>query len=152
MLKKLLFIYHSQSGTTRSVIAAAAEAVNEAADVELRVLRAQEASSSDLLWCDGVLLATPENFGRMSGGLKDFFDRSFYPLESDQINRPYTLLVCAGNDGSQAVQEVQRIVKGYPLKPVAEPVIIRGEAGEDALQRARELALALAAGLAMGIF
>ncbi len=47
---------------------------------------------------------------------------------------------------------VERIVKGYPLRKVAEPVLSVGELGEHSLERCAELGLSLAAGTAMGIF
>ena len=79
-MKHLLLIWHSQSGRTRSLAEAAAEGIRAlAGEVELRMLRAAEAGLDDLLWAHGLLLATPENFGYMSGALKDFMDRTYYP-------------------------------------------------------------------------
>ena len=95
---------------------------------------------------------TPENFGYMSGALKDFFDRTFYPAEPYQLNLPYALFVGAGNDGSGAIREVERIALGYPLRKVAEPVVAVGALGEQQLQACEELGAAMAAGLALGIF
>ena len=88
----------------------------------------------------------------MSGALKDFFDRTYYPAEPHQINLPYGVFISAGNDGSGAVREIERIVKGYPLRRVAEPLIAKSEVSEQHLQRCRELGLSMAAGLVMGIF
>ena len=149
--KKLLIIYHSQSGNTRTLAKAV---VNGASTekVELRILRAFEACTDDLLWCDGVIFGTAEYLGAMSGGLKDFFDRTFYPAEPHQLNLPYAVFISAGNDGSGALTQLQRIVKGYPLRCVAEPIIVRGEITEEAINHCLELGAALAAGLSLGIF
>ena len=49
--------------------------------IDVQVLTAANAQPEDLLSADGLILGTPENFGYMSGALKDFFDRSFYEVE-----------------------------------------------------------------------
>ncbi len=121
-------------------------------NVDVRLLRAAAAGADDLLWAHGLLLGTPENFGYMSGALKDFFDRTFYPVEGRIQPLPYALFVSAGNDGSGAVRAVRRIANGYPLKEVQEPIVARGEPTREILDRCRELGLALAAGLEAGVF
>ena len=45
--------------------------------VEVVVRPALEATADDVLAADGYLLATPANFGYMSGALKHFFDSTF---------------------------------------------------------------------------
>ncbi len=150
--KHLLIIYHTQSGATRRLAKAVHAGATTEAEVETRVLLAMEASLVDLLWCDGVIFGTPENLGYMSGALKDFFDRTFYPAQPHQLNLPYALFVSAGNDGSGAIRQLQRIVKGYPLRQVAEPLIIKGEPGPEGLASCTTLGATLAAGLALGVF
>lgn len=151
-MKHLMIIYHSQGNKT----AAMAEAVTAGAHceeaVETRVKSAFDADLDDLLWADGLIFGTPENFGYMSGALKDFFDRTFYPAEPYQLNLPYALFVGAGNDGSGAVREVDRIALGYPLRKIAEPVVAVGELDDNDRQACHELGHSFAAGLAMGIF
>ena len=120
--------------------------------VEVRALRALEAGLDDLLWAEALLLGTPENFGYMSGALKDFFDRTFYPAQGRVQALPYALFVKAGNDGTGAVTSVERIARGYPLRRVAEPLVVRGELSDADLARCEELGQTLAAGLALGIY
>ena len=59
-------------------------------------LRAAEAGAADLAWCDALLLATPENFGFMSGAMKEFLDRTFYAASAQQLNRAFALIISAG--------------------------------------------------------
>lgn len=151
-MKRLLVVYHSQSGSTERLAHAAVAGAREEAEVEVRWLRAAEAGAADLAWCDALLLATPENFGFVSGGLKEFLDRTFYAASARQLNRAVALIVSAGNDGSGAVRQLARILQGYPLREVAEPLIVRGEPGAADLERAADAGRALAAGLALGIF
>ncbi|WP_343067338.1 flavodoxin family protein [Litorivivens lipolytica] len=152
MLKALLIVYHTQSGSSQALAEAAASgaAAEEGVTVELK--RAMEADANDLRACDGVLFVTPENFGYLSGGMKDFFDRTYYPCDPGSLARPYMLIVSCGNDGSGAVRQLERIVKGYPLKAAAEPLIVRGEPSAEHLEAASDLGLSFAAGLGMGIF
>ncbi|MFT5482226.1 MAG: multimeric flavodoxin WrbA [Halieaceae bacterium] len=150
-MKQVLVLYHSQSGSTEQLAAAAAAGAS-VQEVSVRVRRAMAADLADLVWSDGIIFATPENFGALSGGMKDFFDRTYYPAQELQLNRAYGLIVSAGNDGSGAVRQLQRIVVGYPLRAIAEPLVIRGRATDADLARANELGQTLAAGLAMGIF
>jgi len=151
-MKHLLVVYHSQSGNTAKLAEAVLRGARQETETETRLLRAFDAGLEDLLWCDGLLLGTPENFGYMSGALKDFFDRTYYPAEPYELNRPYALFISAGNDGTSAVREIDRIMRGYPMKPVATPLIARGQVTEAHLEAAEELGLTLASGLAYGIF
>jgi multimeric flavodoxin WrbA len=100
----------------------------------------------------------------MAGRMKDFFDRTYYPA-LDRINgRPYAIMVCAGSDGQGAVRQITRIVTGWRLRSVAEPIIVCTHAQSPEaihapkripaadLARCRDLGAAFAAGLAAGIF
>ena len=115
-------------------------------------MRALEAGLDDLLAADAVIFGTPENFGFMSGGLKDFFDRTFYPAQGRVDRLPYAIFVVAGNDGTGAVTSIQRIARGYPMREVADPVVVRGEPTQHDVLRCEDLGQALAAGFALGIF
>jgi multimeric flavodoxin WrbA len=119
---------------------------------ELRERPALQATVDDLLWAQGILLATPEHFGYMSGALKHFFDRTFYPAEGRTEGRPYGLMVSAGNDGTGTVAAVERIVTGYRWRAVAPPVVVVGEPDAAALARCEELGATLVAGLEAGVF
>ena len=152
--KHLLIVYHTQTGHTRALAEAAhAGATDELIDdVETRLVTAKEAGANDLLWANGLLLGTPENFGYMSGGMKDFLDRTFYAVEGKIQPLPYAIFISAGNDGRGALRAIRRIAGGYPFQEVQEPIIARGEVRDADLEACRELGMTLAAGLEAGIF
>ena len=120
--------------------------------VEVRVKSALEAKADDLLWCDGFLLGTPENFGYMSGAMKYFLDQAYYPCEGKINGKPYALFVRAGNDGSGAISSMRRILSGLAVREIQEPVLIAGEFNSARLAECEELGLTLAAGLEAGVF
>jgi len=151
-MKKLLIIYHSQSNHTEQLAQAVLRGAQRESDAETRMVKAFDADLEDLLWSDGVLFGTPENFGYMAGALKDFFDRTFYPAQTHALNLPYALFVGAGNDGSGAVRAIDRILIGYPMRKVAEPVISKGELTPAVISQCEELGETLATGLAFGIY
>lgn len=151
-MTSLLIAYHSQSGASAQLARAAWGGARAEPDVRVEVRRAWDAGVTDLQRARGVLLVAAENSGALSGGMKDFLDRTFYPAIARGLVLPYALLVSAGNDGRGAVRQVERIMSGYPFPPAAEPVILRGEVTAAHLQAARELGAAFAAGLVMGIF
>jgi len=151
---KLLIVYHSQSGTTSTMVdAVIAGACDPVVDgVEVRVREALDGTPDDLLWCDGVILGTPENFGYMSGGLKLFLDRVFYEVVDRIDGKPYALFVRAGNDGTGAITSVRRILSGLNLREVQPPLLFAGEFDATRLEECRELGLTMAAGLEAGVF
>jgi multimeric flavodoxin WrbA len=151
-MKHLLIVYHSQSGSNARLAQAVLRGALQESDIEVRLRRAAEADTQDLLWADGVLFGSAENFGYLSGGLTDFLARTFYPAQLQPRSWVYGMFVATGNDGRSAVRQLQRIVSGYPMREVAEPIIVRGEVTEAGLARCEELGLTLAAGLALGIF
>ena len=153
-MKHLLIIYGGHTGgRTAMLLEAVCAGVSEAGEaLELRVRPALEAGIEDLKWAEALLIGTPEHFGYMSGAVKDFMDRTFYPAEGRVDALPYAVFVSAGNDGSGAVSSIDRIALGYRWKRVSEPLIVRGEPTVADLQRCRELGATRAAGLALGVF
>jgi NAD(P)H-dependent FMN reductase len=153
MKKHLLAVYASQTGRTRQLIDAALQGAAEFADeVETTLLHGLKAGVDELMACNGLLIATPENFGYMSGAIKDFLDRTYYPCEGSRIGLPYALLISAGNDGSGAVRGIERIATGFMWNAVAEPLIVVGAPDDVALERAKEIGQMIAAGLSVGVF
>ena len=149
----LLLIYAGHAGgRTHALVEAVKQGVADAGeDVELRALPALEAGVEDLLWANGLLIGTPEHFGYMAGAIKDFFDRTFYPVQGQADGLPYALFVSAGNDGTGAVNSIDRIALGYRWQQCAEPLIVTGDPTADDLRRCAELGQTLAAGLAFGV-
>ena len=154
MPRHLLIVYHSKTGNTEALAKAVCEGACDdfIEAVDVRLLRATDAGPDDLLWADALLLGTPENFGYMSGAMKDFFDRTFYEVEGRMAPLPYALFISAGNDGTGAVRAIRRIGNGYPFKEVQAPLIIRDGVRHPDRVACRELGMAIAAGLDAGIF
>lgn len=150
--RHLLIVYHTQTGHTRRMARAVLRGSRRVVEVETRLKMALWAGLDDLLWADGLLLGTPENFGYMSGALKNFLDRTYYPAQGQISGLPYAVFISAGNDGTGALTSIERIARGYPLKPVADPIIARGELTAEVLQRCEELGEIMASGVAWGIF
>ena len=149
-----MIVYHSQSGTTKRMAEAVIRGArsDEVSDVEVRAISALDAGAEDLAWADGFILGTPENFGYMSGAMKYFLDRAYYPCEGKLNGRPWALFVRAGNDGSGAISSVRRILKGLAVREVQDPVLIAGDFDERRLDECEALGLTMAAGLEAGIF
>ncbi len=151
-MKRLLIVYHSQTGNTQRLAEAVRRGAEREPEVTTRLVRAFDAGVDDLLACEALLIGTPENLGYMSGAIKDFFDRTYYPAQGRVDNLPFAVFVSAGNDGTNTVVQIERIARGYRFKKVADAVIVRGAVTADGLARCGELGHAMAAGLAFGIF
>lgn len=153
-MKHLLLVHHSQTGTTAAMAQAVLAGARDPAieGVEVRVASPLAADAEDLRWADAVILGTPENFAYMSGALKYFFDRIYYPCLEETQGLPYALFIKAGNDGSGALSSIRRIVTGLRWREVQAPLIVQGEVTAESLAACRELGMALAAGLEAGLF
>ena len=152
------------TGGSRQMAEAAHRGAASETDVRVRMVPASEASAEDVLQADGYVFVTPENLASMSGVMKHFFDRTYYPVLDRIAGRPYATMVCAGSDGTNAVRQIDRICTGWRLKTVCEPLIVCTHAqtpeailapktiAESELRRCEEAGAAIAAGLALGIF
>jgi len=78
-----------------------------------------------LLAADAVLLGTTENFGYMSGLMKDFLERIYYPCLEHTEGKPYALYVRAGNDGVGATTSVERIVSGLNWRAIRPATVLQ---------------------------
>lgn len=164
MPKTLLIVYHSLTGAARQMAEAAARGASDERALDVIVKKAAESGPGDLLAADGYLFAAPENLAALAGVMKDFFDRCYYPVLDRLNGRPYALLVSAGSDGTQAARQMTRIVTGWRLRAVAEPIIVGLHAqtpdailapkhvAQADLDRCYTLGATLGAGLAMGVF
>lgn len=143
---------------------AAARGASGEPEVEVRMRAADEAQADDLLAADGYLFVCPENLAALSGAMKEFFDRNYYPVLGRLNGRPYGALIAAGSDGTGAARQLARICTGWRLKPIAEPLIVgthaqtpeailaRKTLGAADLKACSDLGAGLAVGLALGVF
>ncbi|HVT36358.1 MAG TPA: NAD(P)H-dependent oxidoreductase [Nevskiaceae bacterium] len=150
-MKTLLLVAHAPSPNTQRLRDALVEGAN-VDGVALRALTPFETGPDDVLAADGVLLFTPENLGYMSGALKDFFDRIYYPTLERKQGLPYALAIRAGNDGRGAQRAVQTIVTGLRWREVSDTLICRGEFQQPWLAQCAEFAAGFAVGLEAGVW
>ena len=102
MMRRLLVVSHAPSTNTQRMTDAV---IRGASHTDLECVRVDclaplTAVADDVLASDAVILGTTENFGYMSGALKDFFDRIYYPCLEKTEGLPYALFVKGGNDGT----------------------------------------------------
>ena len=157
-----LIVWHSRTGAACAMAKAALRgAMGEG---EARAVPAAEAVPDDLLGAQGYLFVCPENLGTMSGAMKEFFDRCYYPLLGRIEGRAFATAIAAGSDGSGAERQIERIVTGWRLRRIAEGLIVNlgAQTPEEiraakvvpppALQKCHDLGQSFGAGLAMGAF
>lgn len=160
-MKQLLIVWHSMTGGSEAL----ARAVHQGSqDVMAKLIFAEDAQAADMLGADGYIFVFPENLAAISGVMKAFFDRAYYPCLGKIEGRPYALIVCAGSDGQNAVAQAQRIATGWRLRMIADSRIVCTHAqtperilapkqiSDRDLAAANELGSAMAAGMALGVF
>ena len=154
MSKQLLLVAHAPSPNTerlRDAIAAGVAAA-ESEEIELVVRSPFEAGPEEVMAARAVILFTTENLGYMSGALKDFFDRTYYPVLEEKQGLAYMLIIRAGHDGTGTRRGVETIITGLRWKAVQEPLICRGDYDEAFVGQCEEVGMLMAAGLDAGIF
>ena len=153
-MSRLLIVAHTPSPHTRAMLDAVARGARDPqlGEHEVRVAVPLEAGPDDVLWAEGVILGTTENFGYMSGAMKDFFDRIYYPCLERTAGLPWALFVRAGNDGRGALSSIERIVSGLAWRRVQAPLLCRGAWDESWLAACEELGMTVMAGLDAGVY
>lgn len=152
--KHLLIIANIPSENTQKLAEAALRGASssEFEQVSARLLSPFEATPKDVMESDAVILGTTENFGYMSGAMKDFFDRVFYPCLEQTEALPYAIYIRAGLDGTGTENAMQKIISGLKWKQVQDVLVCQGEYDDAFVTQVEELGMAMAAGLALGLF
>lgn len=161
-MSSLLIVYHSRTGGSRQMAEAAYHAAKEEIETDLK--EARQTEPADVLAASGYIFCAPENLATMSGIMKDFFDRCYYPVLGQIEGRAYAQMICAGSDGQGAMRQIARIAQGWRLNEVQPAIILCTHAqtpdailapkvlSDDQLTPCRDLGQAIGAGLNMGVF
>lgn len=152
--RQLLLVAHTPSDNTAKLRDAVLRGASASAieNVSVRWVAPLEAIPEDVLQADAIILGTTENLGYMSGALKDFFDRCYYPVLEEKQGLPCALYIRAGMDGTGTRRAIESIVTGLRWNWARDPLVLRGEWQPGFIDEAEELGLYMAAGLDSGIF
>ena len=152
--KTLLIVAHTPSPNTLALRDAVVRGAKhpDIESVALRALTPFEAQPEDVLKAHAIILGTTENLGYMSGALKDFFDRIYYPCLEKTQGLPYALYIRAGHDGTGTRCGVETIVTGLRWRAVREPLLCRGAYDGRFIPDCGELGMLMAAGLDVSAF
>ncbi len=156
MAGDLLVVWHPVPPSIAALRDAVRDGFADAATTRrVRSLPAPDAGIDDVEAAAAAVLITPENFGMVSGLMKDFLER-IYPWFEEVPDRrpgmPYLLIAKGGNDGTGAVRDVTRILVGLRWKEALPPIVVSGSVTGEHLAVAREQAATLAAGVDAGVF
>lgn len=152
-------MYQSRSGGTQSLVDAAVGgarlAMNEMGGIggtAVEVKHAFDTTPDDVKAASAVLIATPANFGYMSGAIKDFFERVYHPCLEVTAGMPYAMIVKGDTDVDGAASSVERIATGMRWREVLPRLCVVGEVTGVQLDAAHELGATITAGLDAGIY
>jgi flavorubredoxin len=142
-MAKVLIVYHTLGGNTKAAAEAVAEGAKEVAGTEVVLKEGLKAKKQDLLSCGAIAVGTPDYFSYMAGGLKDFFDRTYYPTQGQVTDKPCGIFVTHGG-GGKAVESVEHICRAFKFKVVGKPVLVKNAPDAEARKKLAELGKALA--------
>ena len=143
-MSKVLIVYCSMSGNTKAAAQAVAKGA-ESAGATVVLKNGIDAQPEDLLQCDAVAFGSYDAFSYMGGGLKDFFDRAFYPTQGQVVDKPYAAFITHGG-GGKATGSIEALAQSFKLKKAAESVSVKGKPEGQALADLSALGAKLASG------
>ncbi|HOJ42562.1 MAG TPA: NAD(P)H-dependent oxidoreductase [Syntrophorhabdaceae bacterium] len=150
----VLVVFHSQTGNTEKLAYGVKKGIEDTEDVEVIFKRAQETTIDDIRTSSAIIICSPEYFGYMAGTIKDLFDRTYEALKDDNkiYRKPYAVVISAGNDGTGALNHIERILRGFKFKKVQNPIICKGDITDETITKCYELGRTIAEGVKAGIF
>lgn len=113
-MAKILIVYHSQAGIVKEMAYAIKQGIENTGDFEIIIKTAEQADQEDLRTASGIAIGTPDYFDYMAGTIKDFFDRTFYAVQSKirgslTANIPCVFFVSGGTGGGPALESLKKI-------------------------------------------
>ena len=139
----VLVVYHSQGGNTWAAAEAVARGAENVEGAKVVLKEGLKATEEDLLSCDAIAVGTPDYFSTMAGGLKDFFDRIFYPTQGQVTDKPCGIFVTHGG-GGKAVESVKSVCGSFKFKVIADPVLVKNAPDNEAKEKLAALGKSLA--------
>ena len=118
----------------------------------LRVKDPWNSDAEDVIWCNGIIIGTTENFGYMSGAIKDFFERIYYPCLERTQALPVAVYVKGGLDGQGAKTSIEKIITGLKWRLIQPTLVLKGNFTEDFRDECKTLGMTMTAGLEASIY
>jgi len=153
-MPNLLIVANCPSPNTRKLWQAVQDGANHPGiqGVTVRALEPLAAGPDDVLWADGIVLGSTENFGAMSGLVKDFLERIYYPCLEKTPGLPAAVYIKGGLDGQGAKTGIERILTGLKWKLARPTLVLKGDYQDQFRTDCERLGALMAAGLEAGIF
>ena len=73
-MAKVLVLFDSNTGHTAKMAEYVAEGCQSIEGIDVRLKNVSEADKEDLIWCDGLALGSPTNYGTVSWKMKKWWD------------------------------------------------------------------------------
>jgi multimeric flavodoxin WrbA len=148
-----MIIAHHPSANTLQMAQALLRGAQQAdtENVHATLHEALHTNAEDIRSANALIIFTPENLGYISGGMKDFFDRVYYPLLEEKQGLPIAAVIRAGQDGTGSQRALQTICTGLKWRWVQAPLICKGPWQADFLRQCEELGAAMAYALDGGM-
>lgn len=143
-MAKILVVYHSLGGNTKKMAEALAAGAKSVSGTQVTVKTGLEATADDLLACDGVALGSPDYFSYVAGGMKDFFDRTYYPCQGKAAGKPAVAFASAGGPPTVVLKVLEQAIGWFKFKKAADSVGTSGSPSSEALSECKELGRKLA--------
>ncbi len=128
-MARVLVIYYTGTGRTRSMAEAIAEGIR-AEGVEAEVREIEGCSVDELLDCDGFCLGTPTYFSNMAWPVKKFIDQSItlYRAGRKLRGKVAGIFTSTGvlGDGEKCLQALQWALHHHQVKLVLPGLALRG--------------------------
>jgi multimeric flavodoxin WrbA len=138
-MAKVLIVYHSITGNTEEMARAVAEGAKSVAGTKVTLKKAADANADDLLSCDVAIFGTSTNFGYISGGLKDFFDRTLTQCQNKTTDKPYCAFTSSGMGKKKALEVIDGLAIAYKMKKADDGIIAQGKATPETMESLRQL-------------
>ena len=149
-MRRLTIIAHTPSQNLQALAEAVTASASEAG-IQVTQLAPLSADADTAKNSDALILLTPENLGYMSGAMKDWFDRIYYPCLEETQGKPIAAIIRAGHDGTGTQRALQSICNGLRWRWVQPPLVLQGPWQTSFLQQASDLGQAMGYALEQGI-
>ena len=144
-MTKVLIVYHSFTGKTKSLAEAAAEGASSAG-AEVQLMEAAGASVEAVAACGALVIATPQTFGTLAGETKKFLERLWIGKDELPDGIGFASIICHA-DVPAATQDLFTALPGYfGFVARSSPLVVAAGEIEAGGEQARALGVTVATG------